>query len=171
MPIIRFAAIMLAVLLPLCAAPAMADVMDDANNAVRAQEQGRLDEALQIYTRAIDSGELPEGDNLLSYLYHNRGLIMMSRKQYDKAMEDFNAAISHKKDHLFYFNKGRLLMELEQDEAAIGEFTQCLMRKPDFSRAFHARGLAKLNTGDIEGGLSDLKQSKERFPFLETRGE
>lgn len=150
---------------------ARADSMDDANAAVRAQEQGRLDEAMELYTRAIDSGELPDGDNLLSYLYNNRGLIWVKRKEYDKALQDFDAAISHKKDYIFYFNKGRLLMEQGKDQEAIAAFTQTLMKKPDFTRAFHARGLAKLNTGDVEGGLADLKQAKQSFPFLETRGE
>lgn len=148
---------------------APADVMDDANDGVRAHENGRFDEAMFLYTRAIDSKELPDGDNLLSYLYNNRGLLYVKRHDYDKAMADFNAAIGHKPDYIFHFNRGRLLMHLERDQEAIQDFTQSLMRNPDFTRAFHARGLAKLNTGDVQGGLADLEKAQVHFPFLKTR--
>jgi len=151
------------------AGPAAADVMDDANDGVRAHENGQFEKAMFHYTRGIDSGELPEGDNLLSYLHNNRGLLYVKRHEYDKAMADFNEALRHKPDFVFFFNRGRLFMHLEDDQQAIADFTQCLMRNPDFIRAFHARGLAKLNTGDIQGGLADLRQAKLHFPFLKTR--
>lgn len=151
------------------APPVRADVMDDANDAVRAQENGDYERAFELYTRVVDAGELPEGDNLLAYCLNNRGLIHVRKKEYDQAMADFNAAIEHRPDYIFYFNRGRLLMHLGRDQEAIQDFTQSLMRNMEFTRAFHARGLAKLNTGDTRGGLADLEKAQVHFPFLKSR--
>lgn len=165
----RMTGFIVCVLLLLVAAPCVADVMDDANDAVRAHENDRLEEAMALYTRAIDSGELPDGDNLLAYLYNNRGILFVRQKQYDRAMADFDQALSHEKDYMIFFNRGRLHLHLGENEKALDDTTQALMRNLDFTRAFHIRGLAKLNMGDIQGGHADLKQAKVQFPYLKTR--
>ena len=161
----------LCVFLLLLAVPCFADVMDDANAAVRAHEQGQVQEALELYTRAIDSGELPEGDNLLSYLHNNRALLLVRTKRYDEAMQDFNWALGHKKDYQIFFNRGRLYLHLGENQKALEDFTQCLMINPNYRRAFHVRGLAKLNLGDIKGGEADLEQAHVYFPYLKMRNQ
>ena len=153
------------------AVPCVADVMDDANDAVRAHEDGRLGEAMALYTRAIDSGEIPDRDNLLAYLYNNRGILFVRHKQYDRAMADFDQALRHEPDYMIFFNRARLHLHLGENQKALEDTTQALMRNLDFTRAFHIRGLAKLNLGDIEGGHADLKKAKVQFPYLKLRNE
>ena len=48
-------------------------LLKTANAGMRAHEQGRYDEAMRLYSQVIDSGILPPEDNLMSYLYNNRG--------------------------------------------------------------------------------------------------
>jgi len=47
--------------------------------------------------------------------------------------------------------------------SAVDNFSQALTRKPDFAPAYLGRGLARLQTNDRGGAISDLKQADKLF--------
>lgn len=85
----------LALLLPLAAAPAVEAaqvpnlIVLDAQSAARA---GKYQEAIDLYTQAIGTGELKPF--MLVAAYNGRGLVYYRLSQYDMAIEDYSRALS-----------------------------------------------------------------------------
>lgn len=142
------------------ARPCLADALDDANDGVRAQEAGNLDRAFSLYTRVIESNELEIGDNVLAWVYHNRGLIYAQRRELDKAIQDYDKGLEVYPDPMLYFNRGRVMAEKGDDAAAIDDYTRCLEIHPDFLRAYQLRGLAYMNKGETTKAKADLAKAK-----------
>jgi|GEM_PF-4777166 len=138
---------------------AWADVFDDVNSGVKAQQAGDLDRAMVLYTRVIDSQEFEVGDTVLAWVYHNRGLIHALRNQSDKAIEDYTKGLEVLPDHMLYFNRGRALAAKGDDRQAIEDYTKCLEIYPDFLRAYQLRGLSLLNIGDAARAKADLSKA------------
>ncbi len=147
-------------------ANAETDVMDDANNAVKAQERGDLATALTLYTRVIDSKELDPGDNLLVYTYNNRGIIYLQRGELDKAITDFDAALQGGPDYLVYYNRGRAWSQKGDYDRAIADLNQAIELYPNFVKAYNERGLAWMNKGDAAKARADLEKAKSLHPNL-----
>ena len=89
----RTIAVLLLMLVPM---PASAGALDDARAALTAQSEGRLDAAIRLYTRAIESGDL--SDDNLTYAYNNRGLAFDDQGFRDRAIADFDAALANDPD-------------------------------------------------------------------------
>ena len=56
---------------------------------------------------------------------------------------------------------GNLYIGREQPQEAIALFDEAIELKPDFARAYHERGRARLMQGDKEGSLADMKKAIE----------
>lgn len=54
-------------------------------------KKGQYDEAIEYYTKAIDTGKLET--KVMSIAYYSRGYCYFNKKQYDRAIEDFSEAI------------------------------------------------------------------------------
>src|SRR5215470_14729919 len=57
----------------------------------KAYDSGDFDRAIERFTAAIKAGDL--GTQSLSMAYNNRGLAYGSKKDYDRALADYNDAI------------------------------------------------------------------------------
>lgn len=80
---------------------------DDATAGSAAQIRGDLDEAIRLYTRAIDSGELPA--SVLAGVYKARGSAHEMKGEDGPAITDYGEAIRLKHDH-FEANKRMALL-------------------------------------------------------------
>jgi tetratricopeptide (TPR) repeat protein len=67
-----------------------ANGFDDLQAGHEAQVQGDLDKAIQLYTRALDSGELTQEDQVVA---HNRCIAHTDKGNYDVAILDCDATI------------------------------------------------------------------------------
>ena len=75
----------------LAGADAKAAGVDDANAAVLAARDGRYDEAIQLFTSAINSDELNLKSRSQAYAY--RGIAKATTGDYEGAQEDLNFAV------------------------------------------------------------------------------
>ena len=66
--------------------------VDDANAAVAAARSGKYDDAIQLFTNAINSDELSLTARAQAYAY--RGIAKAATADYDGAQEDLNFSVA-----------------------------------------------------------------------------
>ncbi|MGD0169223.1 MAG: tetratricopeptide repeat protein, partial [Smithella sp.] len=119
-------------------------------------DHGRIQEAIDQYGESIRIA--PDDFNA----YFNRGSVYARRGQYQRALEDFNKAISLKstKDvSIFYNNRGIAYLNLGQYQLAIDNFSKSIGLKPDDADAYNHRASCYLIQGDREHGCHDAQKA------------
>ena len=116
-----------------------------------------FDMAIDFYTQEIAS-------NLgNSEAWRERGIIWTQKKEYDKAIADFNETIRlAPNDVIAYFNRGTAWLVKEVYESAIADFNEAIRLNPKFGRAYGNRGIA---------WRAKKKTTTGRFPILTKRSE
>ena len=107
----------------LFSAPAAAQGLEDAKKCA----SGSIDRDLRIQhcTRAIQSGGLSRED--LAITYNNRGFAYNNKGQYDRAIQDYDQALSLDPNFaLAYRNRGAVYSREGQHGRAIGDYTQAV---------------------------------------------
>src|SRR5438270_2816647 len=99
-----------------CASAAAASAIDDANNAVRAARDGKYDEAIRLFSSAINSDELNLSGRAQAYAY--RGIAKATTGDYDGAQEDLNFSVALQSDYSADSYAFRGYFELVQGEGA-----------------------------------------------------
>ncbi|TVM18270.1 hypothetical protein DPQ33_05815 [Oceanidesulfovibrio indonesiensis] len=164
------AALVLGIALFAMKQPAVAsevNIVNAANNAIRAQQAGDRHEALQLYTMVIESQELNPGEHLLSYAYNNRGVLWRDFGEYEKAIADFSRAIENRPDPVSYMSRGNTWVDLGEDEKAIQDYTESIRLRPDYARAFNHRAFAWLNLGQPDKAKTDFERARMLDPSIE----
>lgn len=137
-----------------------------ANAGMRAHEQGQYDDAIRLYAQVIDSGVLPPEDNLMSYLYNNRGLLLLRRKDYRGAASDFTNALKGHEEAMMYVNRARAWTLLGEDDKALEDAEKAVELAPESSRAYNQRAIAYLNKGMPGRARQDIEAVRYMYPFL-----
>jgi tetratricopeptide (TPR) repeat protein len=102
---ILFVGFLLFALMVCLTSPAWAGGLDDAKAGLAAAKGGDYDEAIRLYTKAIESGELSRED--LSITYYDRGIAWVKKGDYDKAIADWTKAIEIDPKYAeAYYNRG-----------------------------------------------------------------
>ena len=73
--------------------PANADVRDDLAHAVAAQKAGEGQRAISLYSGILGRGELSA--DLAAVAHNNRALALMAAGQPNRALEDYDAGLTH----------------------------------------------------------------------------
>jgi tetratricopeptide (TPR) repeat protein len=105
--------------------------------------------------------------------WFNRGLVSLKRKDYRRAMADFDRVVvlltgradSHLADA--YFNRGVAEKELGQYPEAIRDLTNALELGAPYTRIYFARAEAREHVGDREGARRDRDEGWRREPVDE----
>lgn len=86
-------------------------------------QDGRLEEAIEDYTGAID--EIPDG----AYAYYKRGWCHEMRREWDKAMDDYNLGIDNSQDYPYlYLMRGELFLRNGDKATADRDFETVLQK-------------------------------------------
>ncbi len=94
--------------------------------------------------------------------FNNRGVAFLKRKQFEKALEDFDRAISlNANSSSAYHNRGMALSGQGRNEKAIQEFSKVIEMNPDSALLYKDRGLAYMKLGDYEAALQDFQKAIE----------
>jgi len=105
-------------LLLLPAELARATAIEDANAAVVAARSGKYDEAIELFTRAINSDELSLTGRAQAYAY--RGIAKATSGDYEGAQQDLNFAVALDSDYNADAYAYRGYFALVQGDAAKG---------------------------------------------------
>jgi protein O-mannosyl-transferase len=79
-------------------------------------------------------------------VYNDRGIAYAKLGQYQRAIEDFNKAISISSANIYSYNcRGIVYAKLGQDQRAIDDFNTAVRLNPDYADAYHNRAFFYLN--------------------------
>jgi hypothetical protein len=97
--------------------------------------------------------------------YFNRGLVLGRTGQFDRAIEDFSAAIALSPAHAeAYMNRGAALGAAGRYDEAIQDLDRTIMLKPESVQAYINRGLAYESTSQYERAIEDYTRALTLSP-------
>jgi len=118
------------------------------------QEQGKLDEVIEVYKKAIFfNPNHPE-------TYNNLGAALQACGKLDEAIEVYRQALFLKPDYFSaYSNLGAALQEQQKLDEAIEIFNKVLSLKPDFAVAHNNMGNALRDQGKLQQAVDSYKSA------------
>jgi tetratricopeptide (TPR) repeat protein len=121
-----------------------------------------IDQRISGCTAVIQSGEW--SGIALAMLFNLRGEAYSDKKDYDRAIADYDQAIDHVKHADFYRNRGNAY-DLKQDyDRAIADYDQAIQLDPKSADSYFHRGIAYLNRKDYDLALADFNQALKLNP-------
>lgn len=127
------------------------------SRAVSIQSLSGCAEALPDYNEAIQLGYF--------FAYNNRGLCYYTLGKYDKAIQDFDQAVSSDPNIVeAYNNRGLTYHEIKAYDQAIENFNKALTLKPNDPKIYYNRGLSYSFSGQPEKGIEDFTKTIELDP-------
>ncbi|MFC1883322.1 tetratricopeptide repeat protein [Thermodesulfobacteriota bacterium] len=145
--------------------------LDDAKAGWEAQKRNDWDEAIRLYTKALDSGKLSQRDLSLTYL--NRGTVYHRKRQYDQAISDYEKAIESKglaPEHLSkaYLQRAYAYQNNGQNDLAIYEYNRVIdseaISPRDLSFAYLSRGTLFEEKNQYDRAINDFDKAIELDP-------
>ena len=139
--------------------PATVAAVEHYNAGVELQGQGRYDEAIDEYTKAISL----DPEQVLAY--NNRGLAYSDLGQLERAIEDYDEAIRLDPNYAAaYYNRGLAYGNLGQLERAIEDYDEAIRLDPQFALAYNNRGVAYIQKGEVDQAIADFDKAIELAP-------
>jgi tetratricopeptide (TPR) repeat protein len=121
------------------------------------------EQRLAICTAVIEADQ--ETWKNLAIAYDRRGIIYFDRRDYDRALADFDEAAKLDPTNVDPLNgRGRTYLAKGQFDRAIAEFDLALALNPGFAIGFNNRGIAYQNKGEADRAIADYNQAIELRP-------
>ena len=147
---------------------AAAKPLDDIAEGIAAAGRSNHNRAIELYTRAIKSGELAREN--LAAAYANRCLSFALSERPDRAIADCTQALFiEPASALAYNSRGMAYRRLARYEEAVADYTSALRRNPRLFAALGNRAYARFRAGDLKGALQDYGDAiafSDTHPFL-----
>jgi Tfp pilus assembly protein PilF len=131
------------------------------DNAVKAESDGRWDEAVQYYQAAIAlKPTLAEAHNNLGHLYARR-------QQFAAAIEEFRAALAAKPDYAMARNNlGSMYLMTGQEPMAAQEFLAAVRLDPGYATPYYNLASVSARRGDGGQALAFLRKARALDPAV-----
>ena len=122
--------------LVLLVCPAWAGGLEDWAAANREAGQGRLEEALALFDRALEGGDLSKSDQ--AKVHASRGVVWRKKGDLDKALNDFRKALALDPElKEAYLNRGNLWRLKGQPYQALADYSKALELDPEWAEPYH----------------------------------
>jgi tetratricopeptide (TPR) repeat protein len=146
-------------LMPLIAlgVPSPAQSNDDSKRCASKLEQNEFDLAIDYCTAAIQSGELSDQD--LAVLFNNRGRAYANKKDYDRAIQEYDQAVRMGQGSDSFYRRGLAYFEKNDFSRAIQDFDEALKLAPDDVAILQSRGWAYENKNEYEHAIQDYDRA------------
>jgi tetratricopeptide (TPR) repeat protein len=158
-----FVAVSMAVLMFCVTSPGWGGGLGDAGAGLTASRRGDLDEAIRLYTKAIDSGEL--SDENVVVIYTNRGNIFLRKGDYKRAIKDYSKAI--KLNSLYvraYNNRSWAWVNRGRYDEALADCSMAIDLNPQYLPAFINCGVAWERKGEYDRAIAHYSKAIELNP-------
>jgi lipoprotein NlpI len=143
--------------------PARAGGLELANSGLAAQQQGKWDQAIDLYTQALASGDLP--DNTKARVLGLRGNAYGATGAAKRALADFAAAIDLTPGQPApYVGRGIVYRQMGDYGHAIADDDTAIAHSPGYVLAFTNRGLANFYAGRFAAAAEDFAKSSADDP-------
>lgn len=121
-------------------------------------EQNDFDLAIDNCTAAIESSNLSDQDRAI--IFHNRGLAYHNKKNYDRAIEDYDQVIRlAPNDADSFYRRGLCYFETNDYGRAIRDFDEAIKLNPDNAAIFQSRGQAYESRNDYDQAIRDYDRA------------
>src|SRR5262245_52337501 len=154
----------LALMLGLTLAAAVAVAAENAaRDAGAALARGNLDQAVALYSEALQDKTLPNERRAI--LLSDRGVAYARLQNPKEAIEDFNRAIQLFPEYAaIYNNRGNVLLGIGAVREALKDFDRALMLAPGYAAAYSNRAGAELKQGEIALATADYSKAIALVP-------
>ena len=96
----------------------------------------------------------------LSVIYNNRGSANVSKREYDRAIQDYNEAIRLSPSIADnYRERGKAYYAKRDYDHAIQDFSEAILLNPNDTSAYYNRGLAYYNKNDPDRAIQDFNEA------------
>lgn len=149
---------------------AVADSLSDVRTGNAAFGDGRYEQAVDAYTRAILAGDLdPEA---LAVAFNNRGVAYSELGDYDRAIQDYGKTLELKPGdrtaiknlRIAHIRRAGAATNLGDQAAALADYARAIELEPQHPLAYMRRGQLLLTRGDAKAALADLQQAQALDP-------
>src|SRR5574344_385212 len=133
-----------------------ATIDDLVLEALHAHNTGKLDKAVEIYTKIVESKPEPNS-TVLSVILKHRGMAYFAENKYEEALADFkkSAEFDQKAFRSLYY-EGIVYSVMNKDKDAVACFDKSLEIDSFQSHVYYRRALAYFNLGEYKQSLADL---------------
>jgi tetratricopeptide (TPR) repeat protein len=153
-----------ALALTLAVAATAADDPAPAREAGVALVRGNLDQAIALYSTALQDKTLP--NERRAVLLSDRGVAYARLQNPKEALEDFNRAIQlYPEFAAIYNNRGNVLLGIGAVREAMKDFERALLLAPGYAAAYSNRAGAYLRLGEIDPALADYNKAIVLVPL------
>ena len=109
-------------------------------------------------TALIQAGQ--ETGDSLSVIYNLRGTAYSSKRDYDRAIQDFSEAIRLSPNYAYiYVNRGSAYENKGEDDLTIQDDNEAIRLSPNSALAYNNRGYAYNRKGDYDHAIQDLDEA------------
>ena len=116
--------------------------------------EGKLEESISAFTKAMDAGY----DPIVTYL--SRGAAYLKLKEPDRAIGDFNKVLELDKNNArAYYYKGMANTQKKDFEKAVADFSKAIALRPEDGASSFARGASYIELGKLEEAGKDIKNA------------
>src|SRR5262245_18628107 len=138
--------------------------IDDLDAGMRAHDQGKWEEALRLYTKAITSGELG-GAKHADALRNRASLWSEYKKDFDRAIADLDEAIRlNPQDAVALAHRGSCWRNKKDFERAIADYSAAIRMNPQDTFPLNRRGLTYLLLGNYRAAIADYDRAIAIWP-------
>ena len=125
-----------------------------ANKGARCLSELKFDEAIALYTRAIQNNP-----NNADY-YNSRGISLSKIERFYEAIEEFNRAIQMNPNVAnYYYNRGFSFHEEERYEDAINDFERAILRDPHKAQYYTGKGNSLFRLEKYEEAIDEYNMA------------
>jgi tetratricopeptide (TPR) repeat protein len=137
-----------------------AEAIDYVSRGDSSTQQGDLNSAVALYTKAIGI------DPRYADAYQRRGLIHRARGNHDHALADFTTAIEVDDESASssYYSRGVTHMNRGDYDAAVADFTEAIKLDPYHAETYLARGVAHTRKENYDAAVADLNRAASPSP-------
>ena len=142
------------------ASPYIRGTIDDMIlEAIHAHNTGKLDRAIDIYTKIIDAK--PEPNNIvLSVIYKHRGMAKFAKNSFNDALADFIASCKYDpSSYRSYYYVGIVYSILGENEKSIENFDKSLELNEYQSHVYYRKALSYYNDSNFSLSLKNLQKA------------
>ena len=129
------------------------------SKAEQAMNASKFDEAIELYTKAIDSGAFNGQPDTIGNLYFGRGLAHRQKQDCNAAIPDFTKALETINKGDIHFSLAACHLTLNQEDLALKDLDNAVKADPEAVMYRAARCKLLFNKKDFAGALPDCEKA------------
>jgi|GEM_PF-6875203 len=142
-----------------------AAAIDDAKAGLEAQDRNDDNEAIRLYTKALDATSEPLDNRLRAIALNNRGNAHVAKGRHDEGIADFNAALKIQSNYSNAIHSRALAyVEKKEYDKAFADFNEAIKISPSNPRFYNSRGQSWRTKGEFQKAMADYSKALEINP-------